>query len=132
MPRSHCGIADLEIKEPAWGIVRQQLSKPSVFRTRLSGELSRLRAKSVDALEHKRTDSALDDQSYQLLGRVIASRTLACRRSVHDPDHSVPHYESMFEDALVDRPELLDRQIPGVDVFGRAAIAEFHVGHAEY
>ena len=41
------------------------------------------------------------------------------------------HVEPVFEDALVDRPELLDRQISIIDVFGRTVVLEVQMGHAE-
>src|SRR6266478_8501758 len=80
MPRSHRRVANLEFEDPGGGIERRQIGKPSRFRTRLSSELIGLRGKAGSELGYQRADSALDYQSYQLLGRVVASRALARSR----------------------------------------------------
>src|SRR5438477_6918567 len=122
MSRTHCRIADLEFEDPGCGIEWLQIGKPVRFCPRLAGELNGLRSKAVDAFGYQRSDSALDDQRYQLLGRVVASRAFAGARVLGHLNPPASCVEPVFENALVGRPELLNREIAIIDVFGWTAI----------
>ena len=80
------------------------------------GEFRIFCSEIVHARSDQRLDRFLDDQADQIVGRVVAARSLPREDVRADGDLSVIADDLVFEQALVDRAKLLNAKITVVDV----------------
>ncbi len=136
--RAHGGIADLQGKDCIRRIEGLEFGKAVRFRAAVAGQPFRRLAKARDPLLDERADGALDDQGDQFFRRVVAARYVPGGIVGVDLDRTVvPRPEAVLQDSLIDRTELLDREVAIVDVPRPATgssirlmtEAEDHLGH---
>ena len=116
VPGAHRGIADLEFERPLRRIEPLQTAHAPILRDLARSEIGRLGAEGVHSGIHERSDSLPDDQIDQIVRRVVAARVLAGEHVRTDDDVPVLADHFTFEESLVDRAELLNPEIPVVDV----------------
>ena len=114
---AHGGIADPEFQQPLGGIEPLEAPEP-VWRSagRWLGGGGDFGFEGVQALLRQRLEGFLDDDADQVVGRVVAAGALAGVQVGPEDELAVFADDLVFENALVDRAELLDAQVAVVDV----------------
>ena len=114
--RPHGRVADLQVKQSVRRVECPDLQKPVMFRKAAAGQLVDLASEGLFAGLDKRLQRLGENQLHQVIRGVVAARTPA-RKDVrpHRDPATITDY-LVFEEALVDRTELLNAQAAVVDV----------------
>ena len=112
----HCGVQHLEVEHRLCRVQLAQLRKPLGLRPAVALKLLRFLLERREALLRQRLQRPVDNQVDELLGREEAAAVLAgIDVGTNDDLPRVVTYRLPFEQALVDRPKLLDRHVAVVD-----------------
>ena len=116
VPRTHGGVADFQFEQSLGRIELLQLAYPPILGKWARGEFGILCSEIVHARSDQRFDRFLEDQADQIVGRVVTARALSREDVGTNSNLAVIADDLVFEQALVDRAELLNAEIAIVDV----------------
>ena len=116
MTAAHRRIADFQLQDGGGGIVVLQFAQPLRLGRTQPAQRLHLSLKSLRALVEQGADRLPDEQLNQIVVGVITAAALAGENGGADPDlASAVADHPVFQQALVDRAQLLHRQIAVID-----------------
>ena len=116
MPRPHRRVANFKFQEFLGGVKLRQSANPTIF-----GEIGFLQfadfsGEVIHAGLHQGLQGLPQNQTDQIIGRVVTTRSLAGKYVRTNDDLFAITDDLVFKQALINRTKLLDAQIPVVDV----------------
>src|SRR3984893_10417029 len=113
----HGGVADFEFEQPLGRIDPGEEPNAQVLRLLLRLKLARVDREGLHSGRDQRADRFADDQSDKIVRGVVTARSLPGEDVRPDTDVRAVANDFVFEQAFVDRAELLNAQVAVVDVF---------------